>query len=163
MDRRCRFDIRLNDQSPHFFRIEARDAHPIHRDRGRADVCFCFLSPELRMAEAAWNIERGMIIAQRFKIPLIGPVFNALHSICGHEVTPQERTIVKMPKLPKAGGKCGVLTDLSLDPRAPRALAQGVSTMAIPTEQSNSCARPGILQHVHAVRSHALLTSNRGC
>lgn len=102
-----------------YFRIEGLDDDPVHRDADRAGIYFCFHFSNFEWLShaSAFAIRRGIIIAQKFKNPLIGPVFNRLRSTSGHEVIPQERAIVRMLKLLKAGGKFGVLTDLSLDPK----------------------------------------------
>ena len=58
----------------------------------------------------------GPVITQRFRNPLIGPIFDRLRTSTGHTVIPQERAMIRMLKYLKAGGKFGLLSDLNLDP-----------------------------------------------
>jgi len=65
----------------------------------------------------ALAVETGIVIAQRFKNPLITPIFAELRGSTGNEVIPQERAIIRMLKFLKAGRKFGALTDLNIDPK----------------------------------------------
>jgi len=65
----------------------------------------------------ALAIERGMVIAQKFRNPLLTPIFAQLRGSTGNEVIPQERAVIRMLKFLKAGRKFGALTDLNIDPR----------------------------------------------
>lgn len=105
--------------APSVFQVEGLDSDPIHSEQGRAGIYFCphYSNFEWLSHASALFIEKGIIIAQQFKNPLLGPIFNNMRSVTGHEIIPQERAIVRMLKRLKAGGKFGVLTDLSLDPR----------------------------------------------
>lgn len=102
-----------------FVEVEGLEDHPIHTTPGQAGIYFCFHFSNFEWLShaAAMFIEKGIIIAQKFKNPRLGPVFNELRSSTGHTIIPQERAIVRMLKRLKEGGKFGVLTDLSLDPR----------------------------------------------
>ncbi|MEI6278668.1 MAG: lysophospholipid acyltransferase family protein [Verrucomicrobiae bacterium] len=63
------------------------------------------------------TLARQPVIAQTFKNPLLGPVFDRLRSVTGGQVIPQQRAMLRMFKHLKAGGKFGMLCDLNLDPR----------------------------------------------
>jgi lauroyl/myristoyl acyltransferase len=100
-------------------RIEGLDSDPCHRDPNEAAIYFCahFGNFEWLSHASAIAIAKGPIIFQQFKNPLLGPVFSRLRATSGHEIIPQERVLIRMLKVLKAGGKFGVLTDLSLDPK----------------------------------------------
>jgi Kdo2-lipid IVA lauroyltransferase/acyltransferase len=66
---------------------------------------------------SGWTDANGPVIAQRFRNPLIGPVFDSLRATTGNSVIPQERAMIRMLKHLRAGGKFGMLVDLNIDPR----------------------------------------------
>ena len=80
-------------------------------------ACFHFSNFEWLGLAGAYSIHPGPVIAQRFKNPLLGPVFDALRASTGNHVIPQERAMIRMLKFLKGGGKFGMLCDLNLDPR----------------------------------------------
>ena len=100
-------------------RIDGLDDDSCHRNPKEPGIYFCahFGNFEWLSHAAALQIQTGPIIFQNFKNPLLGPVFSRLRATTGHEIIPQERVLIKMLKVLKAGGKFGVLTDLSLDPK----------------------------------------------
>jgi Kdo2-lipid IVA lauroyltransferase/acyltransferase len=57
------------------------------------------------------------LVAQQFRNPLIGPVFDAARRATGQTVIPRERAMLRMLKHLRNGGAFGMLCDLSLDPR----------------------------------------------
>ena len=59
----------------------------------------------------------GIVIAQRFKNPLLGRIFDRLRSSTGHTIIPQERAMLRMLKHLKSGGYFNLVVDLNLDPR----------------------------------------------
>ena len=80
-------------------------------------ACFHFSNFEWLALAGAYSISPGPVIAQRFKNPLLGPVFDNLRRSTGNDVIPQERAMIRMLKFLKSGGKFGMLCDLNLDPR----------------------------------------------
>ena len=80
-------------------------------------ACFHYSNFEWLALAGAYSISPGPVIAQRFKNPLLGPVFDRLRASTGNHVIPQERAMIKMLKFLKGGGKFGMLCDLNLDPR----------------------------------------------
>ncbi|MDX2081208.1 MAG: lysophospholipid acyltransferase family protein [Terrimicrobiaceae bacterium] len=80
-------------------------------------ACFHFSNFEWLALVGSYSICPGPVIAQRFKNPLLGPVFDQLRRSTGNEVIPQERAMIRMLKYLKGGGKFGMLCDLNLDPR----------------------------------------------
>lgn len=89
-----------------------------HRDAKAAVIypCLHFSNFEWLGQYCAYAITPGPIITQRFKNPLIGPIFSRLRASSGHEILPQERAMIRMFKHLQNGGKFGVLSDLNLDP-----------------------------------------------
>ncbi len=61
----------------------------------------------------------GMVVTQNFKNPLLGRIFDRLRSSTGHEVLPQEKSMLRMFKHLKRGGKFQLVVDLNLDPSEP--------------------------------------------
>lgn len=57
------------------------------------------------------------IVAQEFKNPRIGPLFDRLRGSTGHPILPRSRVMLKLLRHLREGGKFGFLADLSLDPR----------------------------------------------
>lgn len=86
-------------------------------DKPAIYACFHFSNFEWLALAGAYTIKPGPVIAQRFRNPLLGPVFDALRKSTGNEVIPQERAMIRMLKFLKGGGKFGMLCDLNLDPR----------------------------------------------
>lgn len=97
---------------------EGLDHDPCHTDDKTAAVypCLHFSNFEWLGQYCAYAIIRGPVIAQRFKNPLIGPIFDGLRGSSGHTVIPQERAMIRMLKHLNNGGKFGMLSDLNLDP-----------------------------------------------
>jgi lauroyl/myristoyl acyltransferase len=100
-------------------RIEGLDLDACHADSAQPALYFCahFGNFEWLSHASAFAIATGPIIFQKFKNPLLGPVFSRLRAVSGHEIIPQERALIRMLKHLKGGGKFGALTDLSLDPK----------------------------------------------
>lgn len=80
-------------------------------------ACLHYGNFEWLALAGAYTICPGPVIAQQFKNPLLGPVFDRLRSSTGNQVIPQERAMIRMLKYLKGGGKFGMLCDLNLDPR----------------------------------------------
>jgi lauroyl/myristoyl acyltransferase len=58
----------------------------------------------------------GIVVAQKFKNPLLGPLFDRLRSSTGHALIPQERALFRMLRHLKSGGYFCMVLDLNLDP-----------------------------------------------
>ncbi len=103
----------------HYIGIEGLHDHPIHLDQTRPGIyyTFHFSNFEWFGHASAHAVTPGLIVTQQFKNPLLGPIFDALRSNCGHTVIPQARALVRLLKHLKAGHKTGAVTDLSLDPK----------------------------------------------
>ncbi|MCX7868982.1 MAG: lysophospholipid acyltransferase family protein [Terrimicrobiaceae bacterium] len=100
-------------------RIEGLNLTPVNTTRGAAAIypTFHFSNFEWAGLLCAMTLEPAPIIAQRFRNPLLGPVFDRLRGATGHTVIPQEGAMLKMLRHLKRGGKFGMLADLTLDPR----------------------------------------------
>jgi Kdo2-lipid IVA lauroyltransferase/acyltransferase len=99
-------------------RFEGLELDPCHSDPQRPAVYLClhYSNFEWLSQFGAYSVANGPVIAQRFKNPLIGQVFDRLRASTGHWVIPQERAMIRMLKHLKAGGKFAMLCDLNLDP-----------------------------------------------
>jgi KDO2-lipid IV(A) lauroyltransferase len=104
--------------------FEGWDRDYVRKDPQRPAIyaCFHFGNFEWLALAGAYSISPGPVIAQRFKNPLLGPVFDHLRTSTGNQVIPQERAMIRMLKYLKGGGKFGMLCDLNLDPREGSAL-----------------------------------------
>jgi lauroyl/myristoyl acyltransferase len=80
-------------------------------------ACLHYGNFEWLALAGAYSISPGPVIAQSFRNPRLGPVFDRLRSSTGNQVIPQERAMIRMLKYLKGGGKFGMLCDLNLDPR----------------------------------------------
>jgi Kdo2-lipid IVA lauroyltransferase/acyltransferase len=99
-------------------RYEGLELDSCHKDQNQPAVYLClhYSNFEWLSQFGAYTIGNGPVIAQRFKNPLIGRIFDRLRSSTGHDVIPQERAMIRMLKLLKGGGKFAMLCDLNLDP-----------------------------------------------
>ena len=99
--------------------FEGFDADTCRRDPDKAAIyaCLHFGNFEWLGLAGAYTISPGPVIAQKFKNPLLGPVFDRLRASTGNHAIPQERAMIRMLKFLKGGGKFGMLADLNLDPR----------------------------------------------
>lgn len=99
--------------------IEGLDSHPCHKDPNRPLIYFCFHYSNFEWLSlfGPYVVGPAFVVTQRFKNPLLGPVFDRLRSHTGHDVVTQERAFLRMYKHLKKGGKFFMLTDLNLDPR----------------------------------------------
>lgn len=90
----------------------------VGQDPGRAAIYVCFHYSNfewLGLVEAPL-VMKGPVIAQKFRNPLIGPVFDRLRTVTGHHVIPQERAMIRMLAWLREKKKFGMLGDLNLDP-----------------------------------------------
>lgn len=97
---------------------EGLELSDCHRDSSAAVIypCLHYSNFEWLGQYCSYAITPGPIITQKFKNPLLGPLFSRLRSSSGHEIMPQERAMIRMFKHLQGGGKFGVLSDLNLDP-----------------------------------------------
>jgi len=104
--------------------IDGLDAHPCHKDPNQPLIYFCFHYSNFEWLSlfGPYVVGPAFVVTQRFKNPLLGPIFDRLRSHTGHEVTTQERAYLRMFKHLKKGGKFFMLTDLNLDPRETSAI-----------------------------------------
>lgn len=99
-------------------RFEGLELDSCHTDPRQPAVYLClhYSNFEWLSQFGAYTVANGPVIAQRFKNPLIGSIFDRLRASTGHWVTPQERAMIRMLKHLKSGGKFAMLCDLNLDP-----------------------------------------------
>lgn len=99
-------------------RFEGLERDSCHTDPRQPAVYLClhYSNFEWLSQFGAYTVANGPVIAQRFKNPLIGHIFDRLRASTGHWVIPQERAMIRMLKHLKNGGKFAMLCDLNLDP-----------------------------------------------
>ena len=97
---------------------ETLDPASRHADQGRSVIYAC-----LHAGNFEWTSKISVnlfgpvpLIAQEFKNPLIGPLFDAWRSAVGHTIFPRKGVMIRMLRHLKEGGKFGVLVDLNLKP-----------------------------------------------
>jgi len=103
---------------------------------GGPAVVFClhFGNFEWLSLIGAWAIEPGPVVMQQFRNSLLTPFFSGLRASSGNDAISQRRAMLKLLKVLKGGGKCGVLTDLTLDPKEGAVLIEcfGLKTAVTP-------------------------------
>ena len=72
------------------------------------------------------------VIAQKFKNPLLGSLFNRWRSSLGQEVIPQEQAMLKLFRYLKTGGKFGIVVDLNLKPHEGPIIVRSFERLLVP-------------------------------
>lgn len=97
---------------------ETLDPASRHAEQGRSVIYAC-----LHAGNFEWTSKISVnlfgpvpLIAQEFKNPLIGPLFDSWRSAVGHTIFPRKGVMIRMLRHLKEGGKFGVLVDLNLKP-----------------------------------------------
>lgn len=91
-------------------------------DPGASDqptIYFCLHASNFEWLSLALShaVGPGIVIAQNFKNPLLGALFDSFRGSTGHTVIPQERAMIRMLKHLQSGGYFNMVVDLNLDPR----------------------------------------------
>lgn len=97
---------------------ETLDPASNHAEQGRSVIYAC-----LHAGNFEWTSKISVnlfgpvpLIAQEFKNPLIGPLFDSWRSAVGHTIFPRRGVMIRMLRHLKEGGKFGVLVDLNIKP-----------------------------------------------
>ena len=85
--------------------------------KGVIGVCLHYGNFEWLSLISGFEVTQGIIVAQQFRNPLLGRVFDRLRAVTGHRIIQQESSILSTFKHLKSGGSVGILTDLQLHPR----------------------------------------------
>ena len=101
-------------------------------------ACLHYGNFEWLSLAGALTISPSPIIAQRFKNPLLGPIFDRLRASTGSHIIPQERALIRLIKHLKSGGKCGMVCDLNLDPREGSVLVECFGGLLASVTQSHA-------------------------
>ncbi len=85
---------------------------------GRGAIIMCVHQDNFEWASLACGFHGfpTMIVAENFKNPLLGPIFNRLREVSGHQIIAQENSMFRLLKQVKRGGFAGMLVDLNLKP-----------------------------------------------
>ncbi len=81
---------------------------------------------------AARYTKKFPVIAQKFKNPFLGHLFNTWRSSLGQEVIAQEQAMLKLFRYLRKGGKFGILIDLNLKPNEGPILVRTFDRLIIP-------------------------------
>lgn len=105
------------DVAARISRIEDR-GNNLRPDLDEAIICFClhYSNFEWLSLFTAFHAGPSHVVTQSFKNPLLGRLFDRLRRSTGHEIIPQERSMIRMFKVLKRGGKFQLVVDLNLDP-----------------------------------------------
>jgi len=87
--------------------------------QGVIGVCLHYANFEWLSLTGGFEVTQGVIVTQKFRNPLLGPIFDRLRASGGHRIIQQERSLLSTLKHIKSGGSVGILVDLQLDPREP--------------------------------------------
>lgn len=85
--------------------------------KGAIGVCLHYGNFEWLSIISGFEVTQGIIVAQQFRNPLLGKVFDRLRAVSGHRIIQQESSILSTLRHLKNGGSVGILTDLQLHPR----------------------------------------------
>ncbi len=88
------------------------------REEGRGAILMCVHQDNFEWASLACGFHDfpTMIVAENFKNPLLGPIFNELREVSGHKIIDQDSSMIRLLKQVKRGGFAGMLVDLNLRP-----------------------------------------------
>ncbi len=102
-----------------YMRIEGLDMDPVDGCKNAHGIYILshFSNFEWLSLGSSFAMGPGLAIAQTFKNPLIGPIFDRLRSLGGHSIIPPSRALVRMIKRLRAGGIVGAAADLRINPR----------------------------------------------
>jgi lauroyl/myristoyl acyltransferase len=67
----------------------------------------------------------AIVVTENFKNPLLTEVFKRLREVSGHQIIPQENSMLRLLKTVKRGGATGMLLDLSLHPTQAATIIEG--------------------------------------
>lgn len=79
-------------------------------------ACYHYSNFEWLSLASGFRGLNAAIIAQRFKNPLLDPIFKRLREQSGHETIPQERAVVRFLRALKRKGRVAMLVDLTVSP-----------------------------------------------
>lgn len=88
------------------------------KGRRAGAVFFCVHQGNWEWASLAFGFLglQTSIVAENFKNPRLTRIFNSAREISGHQIIPQESSLLRLLKVVKRGGWAGLLIDLNLRP-----------------------------------------------
>lgn len=114
--------------------IEIVDPISSPKQKGIATIYCCLHAANFEWTGqiVARHAEKFPVIAQKFKNPLLGKLFNEWRSSLGQEVLPQEQAMLKLFRHLKTGGKFGLLVDLNLKPKEGPVIVRAFNRLLVP-------------------------------
>jgi lauroyl/myristoyl acyltransferase len=99
-------------------RQEDLDPSATHAASGRAAIYSCLHAGNFEWTSNISISRLGPVplIAQEFKNPLLGPLFDSWRTAVGHRIFSKKGAMLRTLRHLKAGGKLGMLVDLNLKP-----------------------------------------------
>ena len=137
-----------------YMRIEGMEILEKLRDRGESAIVMCIHHGNFEWASLAGGFEGmpGVIVTESFKNEHLQEIFKRSRETAGHRIISQEKSMIRMLKHVKKGGRSGMLLDLNMDP--------GEASTVIETFGMKLCAT--FLHAVLALRGGARLIPLEG-
>ena len=137
-----------------YMRIEGIEILENLRDRGESAIVIVIHHGNFEWASLAGGFEGmpGVIVTQDFKNAQLSEIFKRCRETSGHRMIGQEKSMIRMLKHIKKGGRSGMLLDLNMNP--------GEASTVIETFGMKLCAT--FLHAVLALRGGARLVPLEG-
>jgi KDO2-lipid IV(A) lauroyltransferase len=99
-------------------------SHIPQPDRTRGAVAMCVHAGNWEWSSLAWGFAGApaFIVAEAFKNVLLSDLFNSRREISGHQIVPQDQSVLRLLKAARRKGVAGLLVDLNLRPTQPSAI-----------------------------------------
>jgi KDO2-lipid IV(A) lauroyltransferase len=111
-----------------YLRLEGFEAlRERHARNPGGSIFLCVHQGNFEWASLACGFEGfgNSVVAESFKNPLLGAVFNRLREVSGQKIVPQENSMLRLLKIVRRGGATGMLLDLSLHPLQAATVIEG--------------------------------------
>lgn len=137
-----------------YMHIEGMEILKKFRDRGESSIVIVIHHGNFEWASLAGGFEGfpGVIVTDSFKNEHLSGIFKRCRESSGHRMIPQEKSMIRMLKHVKKGGRSGMLLDLAMEP--------GEASTVIETFGLKLCAT--FLHAVLALRGGAHLVPLEG-
>lgn len=117
---RTMFDLfwarNLNAQNWTDYIINAGGQPATYPGQGVIGLCVHWGNFEWQGLNAGFQGRPSVIVAENFKNPLLGDLFNHARQVSGNTIIPQESSMIRMLKLVKKKGAVGMVADLTFRP-----------------------------------------------
>ncbi len=106
------------DNYQNYIRIEGLELDPVSGTKNTPGIYILshFSNFEWLSLGSSFALGPGLAVAQTFKNPLLGPIFDQLRALGGHTIIPPSRALIRLIKRARTGGIVGAAADLSINP-----------------------------------------------